>query len=150
MIEPGPVGRNYGLLSLAQHPTDPEHRLYLGTVRGLYTCGLADTSWMKITGQPFDALEISDLLLLDAAPDDLYVTTPAGVFVHHLSSVPVPPTPTATATSSPTPTATPTIGAIPTAEPGVWPTPYVLATLNLPVGSQPNGVALDTAGKTGT
>ena len=148
VIEPGPAGRNYGLLSLAQHPTDPEHRLYLGTVRGLYTRGLAEISWMKITGQPFDALEISDLLLLDVAPDDLYVTTPAGVFVHHLSSVPVPPTPTATATSSPTPTATPTIGAIPTAEPGVWPTPYVLATLNLPAGSQPNGVALDTAGKT--
>ena len=96
VIEPGPAGRSYGLLSLAQHPADPEHRLYLGTVRGLYTRSLADATWTKIAGQPFDALEVSDLLLLDAAPNDLYVTTPAGVFIHHLSSAPVPPTPTAT------------------------------------------------------
>ena len=34
VIEPGPTGRSYGLLSLAQRPADPEHRLYLGTVRG--------------------------------------------------------------------------------------------------------------------
>ena len=148
VIEPGPAGRSYGLLSLAQLPTDPEHRLYLGTVRGLYTRSLAETSWTKIAGQPFDALEISDLLLLDAAPDDLYVTTPAGVFVHHLSSVPVPPTPTATPTATPSPTPTATVAAIPTAEPGVWPTPYVLATLNLPTGSHPNGIALDAAGNT--
>ena len=148
VIEPGPAGRSYGLLSLTQLPTDPEHRLYLGTVRGLYTRSLADATWTKIAGQPFDALEVSDLLLLDAAPNDLYVTTPSGVFVHHLSSAPVPPTPTATATPSPTPTATPTVGAIPTAVPGVWPTPYILATLNLPPGSQPNGIALDAAGNT--
>ena len=148
VIEPGPAGRSYGLLSLAQHPADPEHRLYLGTVRGLYTRSLADATWTKIAGQPFDALEVSDLLLLDAAPNDLYVTTPSGVFIHHLSSAPVPPTPTATATPSPTPTATPTVGAIPTAVPGVWPTPYILATLNLPPGSQPNGIALDAAGNT--
>ena len=95
VIEPGPAGRSYGLLALAQRPADPEHRLYLGTVRGLYTRSLAETSWTKIAGQPFDALEISDVLLLDAAPADLYVTTPAGVFIHHLSSTPVPPTPTA-------------------------------------------------------
>ena len=42
VIEPGPTGRSYGLLSLAQRPADPEHRLYLGTVRGLYTRSLAD------------------------------------------------------------------------------------------------------------
>ena len=148
VIEPGPAGRNYGLLSLAQRPTDPEHRLYLGTVRGLYTRSLAETAWTKIAGQPFDALEISDLLLLDAAPNDLYVTSSSGVFINHLSTVPVPPTPTATATPSPTPTATPTIGAIPTAAPGAWPTPYVLATLNLPTDTQPNGIALDASGAT--
>ena len=146
VIEPGPAGRSYGLLSLAQRPADPEHRLYLGTVRGLYTRSLAETAWTKIAGQPFDALEVSDLLLLDAAPNDLYVTTPAGVVIDRLSATPVPPTPTAT--SSPTPTATATVDAIPTAEPGVWPTPYVLATLNLPPGSQPNGIALDASGNT--
>jgi TolB protein len=149
-VEPGPAGRSYGLLALAQRPTDPGHRLYLGTVRGLYTRSLAETTWTKIAGQPFDALAVSDLLLLDAAPAGLYVTTPGGVFIHHLSNDPVPPTPTATATPSPTPTptATATLVAIPTAEPGAWPTPRVLATLNLPPGSQPNGVALDASGDT--
>ena len=148
VIEPGSAGRRYGLLSLAQLPADPKHRLYLGTVRGLYTRDLAEATWSKFAGQPFDALDVSDLLLLDAASGDLYVTTPAGVFIHRLSTAPAPPTPTATATSSPTPTPTPTAGAIPTAEPGAWPTPYVLATLNLPPGSQPNGIALDAAGNT--
>ena len=148
MIEPGSAGRRYGLLSLAQLPADPEHRLYLGTVRGLYTRDLAEATWSKFAGQPFDTLDVSDLLLLDAASGDLYVTTPAGVFIHRLSTAPAPPTPTATATSSPTSTPTPTAGAIPTAAPGVWPTPYVLSTLNLPPGSQPNGIALDAAGNT--
>ncbi len=146
VIEPGSATRSYGLLALAQRPADPGHRLYLGTVRGLYTRSLAENTWTKIAGQPFDALEVSDLLLLDAAGDDLYVTTPTGVFIHHLSSAPVPPTPTAT--PSPTLTATATVAAIPTAEPGVWPTPRVLATLNLPSGSRPNGIALDAAGNT--
>ncbi len=141
VIEPGSAGRRYGLLSLAQLPADPEHRLYLGTVRGLYTRDLAEATWSKFAGQPFDALDVSDLLLLDAASGDLYVTTPAGVFIHRVSTAPAPPTPTATATSSPTPTPTPTVGAIPTAEPGAWPTPYVLATLNLPTGSHPNGIS---------
>ena len=115
IIEPGPAGRNYGLLSLAQRPADPEHRLYLGTVRGLYTRSLADIAWTKIAGHPFDALEIGDLLLLDAAPTALYVTTPAGVFSHDVLVIPAPPTPTATA--SPTPTPTSTTAAIPTASP---------------------------------
>ena len=117
-------------------------------MRGLYTRSLAEDTWSKIAGQPFDGLEVSDLLLLDAAPDDLYVTTPAGVFIHDLAAAPAPPTPAATATSSPTPTPTPTAGAIPTAEPGVWPAPHILATLSLPPGSHPNGVALDASGST--
>ena len=146
VIEPGPAGRRYGLLSLAQNPIDPQHRLYLGTVRGLYVRSLSEDTWYKIAGQPFDALDVSDLLLLDAAPDDLYVTTAAGVFIYDASTAPAPPQPTAA--PSPTPTATPTIETIPTAEPGVWPTPRVLATLNLPPGSHPNGIALSSSGDT--
>jgi Tol biopolymer transport system component/photosystem II stability/assembly factor-like uncharacterized protein len=146
VIEPGSAGRRYGLLSLAQRPADAKHRLYLGTVRGLYTRDQDELAWYKIARQPFDALEISDLLLLDIAPDDLFVTTPAGVFIHDVSAVPASPTPTASASPTPTPTAT--AGAVPTAEPGVWPTPRVLATLNLPSGSRPNGVALDASGST--
>ena len=67
VIDPGAAGPAYGLLSLAQRPLDPEHRLYLGTARGLYTRSLAEDAWRKLAGQPFDALEVNDLLLLDAA-----------------------------------------------------------------------------------
>ena len=147
VIEPGAAGRRYGLLALAQRPADPEHRLYLGTVRGLYARGQDEPAWTKIARQPFDALELTDLLLLDAAPADLYVTTPAGVFVHDVSVAPRPP-PTVTATPSPTLTPPATASTIPTAEPGVWPTPRILAVLTLPPGSHPNGIALDTLGKT--
>jgi TolB protein len=146
VIEPGPTGRRYGLLALAQRPLDPQHRLYLGTVRGLYTRDLAEGAWYKIAGQPFDTLEIGELLVLDAAPADLYVTTTAGVFIQDVAAAPVPPTPTAT--PSPTPTATPTVETIPTAGPGIWPTPHILATLKLPAGSRPNGIALNGSGAT--
>lgn len=143
VVDPGGADRRYGLLALAQAPTG---RLYLGTVRGLYARDPAEGAWHKITGAPFDALEVSDLLLLDAAAEDLYVTTPNGVYVYGVGGAAPAPTPTATRTpaAAPTPIATP--NAIPTADPGAWPTPYLLATLNLPAGSHPHGVALSPAG----
>jgi photosystem II stability/assembly factor-like uncharacterized protein len=70
-----------GLFAVAQSPTG-EHRLYLGTMRGLYTRDPSTGVWSKITGQPFDQLQVRDLLILDAAPQRLYVTTPQGVFVY--------------------------------------------------------------------
>ena len=57
-------------------------------------------------------------------------------------------TPTATRTAAPTPTATPTTIAVPTATGGIWPTPRVIATLALPTGSHPHGIALDATGRT--
>jgi len=150
VIDPGTADRRYGLLALAQLPGDPEHRLFLGTVRGLYTRGLPDAAWQKITGQPFDTQEVSDLLVLDAAPDDLFVTTSLGVYVYDLHGLPLPPTatPTATRTPTPSPTATPTLSAIPTAAAGAWAIPYVRATLKLPSGSHPHGIALQPSGAT--
>ena len=66
------------------------------------------------------------------------------------------PTPTATRTPSRTPTSTctptltssptATVSAVPTAPAEVWPTPYVLASLALPVGSHPHGIALKADG----
>ncbi|MGC8780630.1 MAG: hypothetical protein ACP5UQ_07170, partial [Anaerolineae bacterium] len=57
-------------------------------------------------------------------------------------------TPTMTPTPTATPTATPTTIAVPTAQPGTWPTPRVIATLALPAGSHPHGIALDATGNT--
>ncbi len=148
VVDPGTADRSYGLHAIAQSPTDS--RVYLGTVRGLYMRPAPAAAWQKVTGVPFENLEVSDLLLLDAAPGRLYVTTPAGVFIYDTgSSTPTPTlTPTATATATPTRTPTPTVStaAIPTAAPGAWPTPYVLATLTSLAGSHPHGLALSPAG----
>ncbi len=78
--------RPSGLYALAQDPVDPAHRLYLGTRRGLYTRVPGTGAWRQIVGQPFDAMQIDDLLILDSAPYRLYVTTPAGVFLYDLRS----------------------------------------------------------------
>ncbi len=153
-----------GLNDVAQDPVTAAHPLYLGTIRGLYTRDPYDLVWHKISGQLFDALDLSDLLLLDGAPNRLYVTSPYGVFVHSMGILPVPTptsTPTSTATSivpptatptptaaSPTatPTATPTRTPIPTPTPGIWATPYWSGQLNLPAGSVPHGIALNAGG----
>jgi YVTN family beta-propeller protein len=167
VVDPGTGDRRYGLLALAQDPVDPGHRLYLGTVRGLYTRDPGTALWYKINGQLYDQMEVNDLLVLDGAPRRLYVTTPLGVFVYNLNLLPPAPTltptpsvppsatptrtptrpsPTPTATTGPSPTPTPTM--IPTATPGVWPTPRLLASLSLPAGSHPHGVVLNPTGYT--
>ena len=168
-----------GLFSLAQMPADPQHRYLLGTRHGLYVStpvSIRPTTqhWARVTGTSFDNLEVHDLLVMDAAPYDLYVTTPAGVFIfdlHNLATAPTPtptsaatatptrtptptaaatatptrtPTPTAAATSTPTPTTTPS--AIPTAQPGQIPTPYWSGRLNLPTGAHPHGIVLSADG----
>jgi photosystem II stability/assembly factor-like uncharacterized protein/WD40 repeat protein len=147
-LDPGTGGRPIGLLSLAQSAAGQPFRLYLGTVRGLYTTAALNAPWQKVTGVPFESLEVSALLLLDAAPDRLYVTTPAGVFVYNLGGSPAPasPTPTATATPTSTPTSTPATSSIPTAAPGAWPTPFVLGSQSFPAGSHPHGLAVSPAG----
>ena len=50
VIDRGIGTGQYGLLALAQKPLDPEHRLYLGTARGLYTRSLAEDAWAKLAG----------------------------------------------------------------------------------------------------
>ncbi|MFZ2422190.1 MAG: hypothetical protein WA029_13715 [Anaerolineae bacterium] len=164
-----------GLFSLAQMPADPQHRYLLGARHGLYVRTPASMQhWARVTGTSFDNLEVRDLLVMDAAPYDLYVTTPAGVFIfdlHNLAAAPTPtptsantatPTPTAAATSTPTrtptatvpvtstptrtPTPTATPSTIPTALPGQAPTPYWAGRLNLPAGAHPHGIVLSADG----
>lgn len=76
--------RPSGLYAVVQRPDDPNHRLYLGTERGLYTRDPGTGNWSKVAGQPFDQLRITDLLILDSDPSRLYVTTLYGVFVYHI------------------------------------------------------------------
>jgi hypothetical protein len=78
-----------GLFAIAQDPagtydatTLVDHRLYLGTAQGLYVDNPGSEQWAKITGEPFDTMEVSALLIVDGAPDRIYVTTPYGVFVY--------------------------------------------------------------------
>ncbi len=85
VIEPGPAGRSYGLFALAESPLSPggglDHRLYLGTVRGLSTRDPGHLDWRKLSPQPFDAWAVRELLLLDVAPARLFVGSDRGVFV---------------------------------------------------------------------
>ena len=162
--------RDYGIFDIAEDPADPLHRLYLGSVRGLYTRDPNSLIWLKAPGKPYANWQVSDLLVLDASPARLYVGSQYGVFLHDLSgpapsitATPTPTqgptatptrtptrtptaTPTKAATNTPTPTPTATATGIPTAAAQVWPTPYLLATLTLPAGSHPHGIALNPAG----
>ncbi len=113
VLDPGTGIGTYGLGPVAQDPVGPPHQLFLGTVRGLYRGVPGSGPWAKITGTPFDMQAVRDLLVLDAAPTKLYVTTSQGVFLHHTGSTP--PTPTATAMPVITATPTPTRTATPTA-----------------------------------
>ncbi len=161
VVDPGTASGSYGLLALAQDTRSPggagdasqTGRLLLGTVRGLYAREPSTALWYKMTGQPFDDLTVQELLLLDVAPLDLYVTTSYGVFLYDLGNLPPGPTPTPTvAPPTPTPTqtatATPTPVVVPTAEAQAWPTPYLRSTLSLPSGSHPHGIALSPSGNT--
>ena len=58
-----------------------DHKLLLGTARGLYYRLAESAAWQKLEGKPFDAMRVDDLLILDAAPTRLYVTTSMGVFM---------------------------------------------------------------------
>lgn len=74
--------RAYGLFGMVAAPADPDHRLYLGTVRGLYGREPVTFIWSKRSGQAFDDSPVRELLVLDANPGRFFVTTPEGVFVY--------------------------------------------------------------------
>jgi len=82
-----PPTQTYGLLSLAYVPSEADHWL-LGTVRGLYGSADGGQTWTKLTGSSWQDERILSLLLSPAEPDRLYVTTPAGVYVHNRTCFP--------------------------------------------------------------
>jgi photosystem II stability/assembly factor-like uncharacterized protein len=82
-----PVTQTYGLLSLAYVPADAEGWL-LGTVRGLYGSSDRGRTWTRLTGPSWQDERITSLLLSGVEPDSLFVTTPAGVYVHYLDGFP--------------------------------------------------------------
>ncbi|MEZ4633748.1 MAG: hypothetical protein R2856_02010 [Caldilineaceae bacterium] len=73
-------GSSTGLYAVFDEP-GIEHTLLLGTAHGLYFRLHESAAWQQVTGEPFDAMRIDDLLILDAAEARTYVTTPMGVFV---------------------------------------------------------------------
>jgi photosystem II stability/assembly factor-like uncharacterized protein len=74
--------RSYGLFDMVEAPADPDRRLYLGTVRGLYSRDPVAFIWSKRSGQAFDDVPVRELLVLDANPNRFFVTTPEGVFLY--------------------------------------------------------------------
>ncbi|MCX7668919.1 MAG: hypothetical protein N2439_02445, partial [Anaerolineae bacterium] len=158
VLDPGTGTGTYGLGPVAQDPIGPPHQLFLGTVRGLYRGVPGSGPWTKITGTPFDAQQVRDLLVLDAAPTRLYVTISQGVFLHNTGSVPPTPTPTATATRTPVITATPTatatrtpvITATPTATPSRTLTPTATATQTPVITATPTATPSRTSTPTVT
>ena len=84
-MDPGTADRPYGLLAISQSPDG--RPLYLGHRARAVRAARSAATWQKVTGVPFENLEVTDLLLMDAAPGRLYVTTPAGVFVYNTAGV---------------------------------------------------------------
>ena len=79
VVDPGTADRSYGLLALAQGVGGTSNPpLLLGTVRGLYARDPATLAWYKVNGQAYDSLRVEDLLVLDGAPNRLFVTTSWG------------------------------------------------------------------------
>ncbi|HUW12113.1 MAG TPA: hypothetical protein VM537_20465, partial [Anaerolineae bacterium] len=125
----GPPGQSYGLYDLELDAAD-HNQLYLGTIRGLYVSGDGGSNWYKVTGgTTWQDAALGKLLLLNAAPQTLYLVREGEQGVHLYDLPSLPPIPTATPTATPTPDL-----------------PYVLSTIALPAGSRPHGVAVDTAG----
>jgi YVTN family beta-propeller protein len=128
-ISGGPPDQTYGLYDLELDIADHE-QVYLGTIRGLYISNDGGATWYKAeNGFSWQNAPLGKLLLLEDAPNTLYLVRheEQGVHVCHLPALPPIPTPTPTATPTPV-------------------LPYVLSTIALPADSHPHGVALDTTG----
>ncbi len=77
-----PAPQSYGLLSLAYQPGNLDQWL-LGTVGGLYRSIDRGLSWSKVSGPEWLEGELDALLLREAEPDKLFVTTLGGVYVFY-------------------------------------------------------------------
>jgi len=81
IYDPGaPISQTYGLLSLT---VSPGADWLLGTVSGLYrNVNPAIEAWSKITGHVWQDDSITALLRRLNEPQQIFVTTPAGVYIY--------------------------------------------------------------------
>jgi photosystem II stability/assembly factor-like uncharacterized protein len=75
------AGGVFGLNDLLYHENG---RLYLATVRGLYSKEFSEQDWTKITGTSYDNVAISGLLYTETNPTVLWLNTAAGVYQYPL------------------------------------------------------------------
>ncbi|HUW09357.1 MAG TPA: hypothetical protein VM537_06470, partial [Anaerolineae bacterium] len=90
----GPPGQTYGIYDLELDTADHD-QLYLGTIRGLYVSADGGSNWYKVTGShTWQDAALGKLLLLDAAPETLYLVREGeqGVHLYDLPSLPPIPT----------------------------------------------------------
>jgi hypothetical protein len=72
---------SFGLNDIAHHPNG---KLYLATVRGLYSKPMADKQWAKASGTPYDLTAITNLLFTESNPGTLWLNTPSGVYTYSI------------------------------------------------------------------
>jgi hypothetical protein len=84
IYDPGaPISQTYGLLSMAVLPGAD---WLLGTVNGLYrNADPTIEAWSKITGPIWQDEPITALLRRWSEPQQLFVTTPAGVYIYQVA-----------------------------------------------------------------
>ncbi len=78
VVKPGTDGTT-GINDLVHTNND---ELYLATVRGLYTKGMADKSWTKVAGVAFEDMTITNLLFTESNSGTLWLNTTDGVFTY--------------------------------------------------------------------
>lgn len=75
------AGATFGLNDLVYHPTG---RLYLATVRGLYSKEFDAQVWAKVAGALYDTTAITSLLYTETNPTLLWLNTEQGVYIHRI------------------------------------------------------------------
>jgi hypothetical protein len=75
------AGATFGLNDLVYHPIG---RLYLATVRGLYSKEFNAQTWDKVTGAVYDNTAITSLLYTETNPTLLWLNTEQGVYIHRI------------------------------------------------------------------
>jgi hypothetical protein len=77
----GLAGAKYGLNDIAYHPNG---RLYLATVRGLYSKPLTSRSWEKLADTEVAERDVTGLLYTETRPGVLWLNTTDGVYTYEV------------------------------------------------------------------
>lgn len=81
VLDRGLAGAQFGLNDIAYHPTG---RLYLASVRGLYTKVFTARNWEKVSDADFEQSNITSLLYTESHPSVLWLNTTDGVFTYSI------------------------------------------------------------------